>query len=93
MLANVLPNMIAASLSPFDELSAADAKREALGYLREAFAEAMLSGVEADCFAQAALFTAFQELVDGYGEDAVAEFAERLPERIRCGEFTVGLRQ
>jgi hypothetical protein len=74
------------------ELSAADEKREALNYLTEAFAEALLAGIEGDCFAHAALFTAFQELVDTYGEDAVADFAEGLPERIRNGEFTLANR-
>lgn len=76
-----------------EDMSAADEKRAALTYVHEAFAEAVLSGVEADCFAQAALFTAFQELVDTYGEEAVAQYAGRLPERIRCGEFSCGLRQ
>ena len=76
-----------------EDLAAADEKRAALTYVHEAFAEAVLSGVEADCFAQAALFTAFQELVDTYGEEAVAQYASRLPERIRHGEFTCGLRQ
>ena len=52
-----------------------------------------MAGIESDCFAQAALFTALQELVDAYGEEAVAIFAERLPERIRHGEFSVRLRQ
>ncbi len=75
-----------------EELTAADEKREALNYLTEAFAEALLAGVEGDCFAHAALFTAFQELVDTYGEEAVATFAEGLPERIRNGEFTLANR-
>ena len=48
-----------------------------------------MDGIEADCFAQAALFAAFQELTDTYGEEATAVFAEKLPERIRHGEFTV----
>ncbi len=74
---------------PLDELAAADERRAALGYVTEAFAEAVLAGIEGDCFAHAALFAAFQELVDTYGEEAVATFAERLPERVRHGEFTV----
>ncbi|MBK9083419.1 MAG: hypothetical protein IPL88_15700 [Rhizobiales bacterium] len=81
------------ALPRIEDLSAAEEKRAALSYVNEAFAEAILSGVEADCFAQAAIFTALQELVETYGEEAVAHFAERLPERIRCGEFSVGLRQ
>ncbi len=71
------------------EDSAADERRAALGFVTEAFAEAILSGLETDSFAHAAMFAAFQELVGVYGEDAVAEFAERLPARIRQGEFSV----
>jgi hypothetical protein len=40
--------------------------------------------------AQAALFAAFHELVAIYGEEAVAEYAEGLPERIRGGQFSSG---
>jgi hypothetical protein len=72
---------------------AADDRRVALAYVAEAFAEATLDGIEEDCFVQAALFTAFQTLVDIYGEDAVATFAERLPERVRQGEFSIATRQ
>ena len=78
---------------PFVEITAADEKRAALAYVTEAFAEAILDGIEADCFAQAALFTAFQELVVTFGEDAVAAYCERLPERVRHGEFSVAVKQ
>jgi len=72
-----------------DEPSAAEERRAALGYVTEAFAEALLSGLEPDSFAHAALFTALQELVATYGEEAVAEFAEKLPRRIAEGEFSI----
>ena len=81
MIHNLLPD--------FDDASAADDRRAALGFVTEAFAEAILAGLEGDSFAHAALFAAFQELVAVYGEDAVAVFAERLPERVRHGEFSV----
>ena len=74
------------------EETAAEERRAALGYVTEAFAEATLAGIEGDCFAHAALFTAFSELVTTYGEEAVAQFAERLPRRIRDGEFSVATR-
>jgi len=64
-------------------------KRVALGYLREAWAEARLDGIDSDCLAQACLFTALAELVSTYGEEAAATFAERLGTRIRNGEFSV----
>jgi hypothetical protein len=76
-----------------DFFDTTDERRAALAYVAEAFAEATLDGIEEDCFVQAALFTAFQTLVDIYGEDAAATFAERLPERIRQGEFSVVTRQ
>ncbi len=76
-----------------DRQDAADERRVALAYVAEAFAEATLDGVEEDCFVQAALFTAFQTLVELYGEEPVAVFAERLPERIRQGEFSTATRQ
>lgn len=72
-----------------EDHAASDEKRRALGFLNEAFAESILAGLDADCFAQAALFTALQEFVETYGEEAVAQFAGRLPDRIRRGEFSV----
>jgi len=71
-----------------DELSAADARRAALSYVSEAFAEALLDGIDVDSFADAALCAAFRELVVAYGEERAACLAERLPERVRQGEFS-----
>lgn len=75
-----------------DELAASDERRAALNYVTEAFAEAVRDGIESDCFAQAALFAAFRELVATYGEEAVAKYAENFPERIRNGAFTTASR-
>jgi len=72
--------------------SASDEKRAALSYVNEAFAEALRDGIEADCFVQAALFTALQELVATYGEEQVAKYTETMPERLRAGEFTLATR-
>ncbi len=75
-----------------DDSSAAgseDERRAALGYLSEAWEEARLEGIDGDCLAQVALFTALNELVSTYGEEATAKFAEGLGKRIRHGEFTV----
>jgi hypothetical protein len=65
-------------------------KQAALSYVVEAFAEAELDGLDGDCMAQAALFAAFMELVGAYGEEAVARYAETLPERVRAGGFSPG---
>ena len=75
--------------SEIDDPGAAEDRRVALGYVTEAFAEAILAGIESDSFAHAALFAAFQELVSVYGEEAVAQFAEGLGARIRQGEFSI----
>ncbi|TLG76942.1 hypothetical protein [Methylocystis sp. B8] len=72
--------------------SGAEQQRAALAYVTEAFAEAILAGIEGDSFAHAALSAALRELVATYGEEAVAAFAEGLPARLRSGEFTTGLR-
>jgi hypothetical protein len=76
-----------------DELSKADARRAALHYVSEAFAEALLDGIDVDLFAEAALCAAFRELVAVHGEEKAATFAERLSERVRQGEFSVAPRQ
>jgi hypothetical protein len=81
------------AVPPSVEISGAeDERRAALAYVTEAFAEAILAGIESESFAHAALFAALQELVETYGEEAVAAFAGRLPERIRAGEFTVAMK-
>ncbi|PAY03586.1 MULTISPECIES: hypothetical protein [Bradyrhizobium] len=66
-------------------------KQAALSYLNEAWAEARHDGVDGDCLAQASLFAALAELVNTYGEDAVAKFAEGLAARVRNGEFSLAL--
>jgi hypothetical protein len=66
-----------------------DQKRLALFYVREAWAEGRLDGIDGDCLAQVCLFAAFAELVATYGEDAAARYAEALPARIRNGEFSI----
>ena len=67
-------------------------KRATLGYLHEAWAEALpRDGIDGDCLAQACLFTAFAEFVTTYGEEAAARFAEGLAVRIRNGEFSLGM--
>lgn len=67
-------------------------KRAALGYVTEAFAEAELDGLDSDYVVQAALFEAFRHLVDLYGEEQTATYAEAFPDRIRGGAFSVAPR-
>jgi hypothetical protein len=72
-----------------DPVNDQEQKRVALGYLQEAWAEAILDGVDGDCLAQASLFMTLAELVGTYGEEAAAEYAARLAARIRNGEFSL----
>ncbi len=71
---------------------AGSAKRAALGYVAAAFAEAELDGLDSDFVVQAALFEAFRHLVELYGEEQTATYAESLPDRIRGGGFSVAPR-
>lgn len=71
------------------ELAIAEKKRVALTYLIEAWEEAIAEGVDPEILAHTALFAAFSDLISTYGEEPVAVLAERLPERIRAGEFTL----
>jgi hypothetical protein len=81
----IAPNVNAAR----EPASDTEQKQIALSYLLEAWHEARLEGVDGDCLAQASLFSALSELVNTYGEDATAKYAEGLPARIRNGEFSV----
>ncbi|MCX5512316.1 hypothetical protein C3941_09630 [Kaistia algarum] len=72
-----------------DAIEIAEQKRAALAYLTEAWDEAIAEGIEPDILAHAALFTALADLIDTYGEDAVADLTESLPGRVKRGEFTL----
>lgn len=80
-------------MSEFDEaedVPIAEQKKVALAYLSQAWGDAVADGVESDVLAHAALFTALSDLVASYGEDAVAELAASLKDRIHNREFTIG---
>jgi hypothetical protein len=81
--------MVTRNLSAQGMLSDSEQKQAALSYLHEAWAEASHDGIDADCIAQACLFSALSEMVATYGEEATAKFAEGLSERIIRGEFSV----
>lgn len=66
-----------------------DQKEAALGYILDAWEEALLDGIDPMMLANAALFAAVADLITIYGEEAVARMAEGLPRRIRHGEFTL----
>lgn len=72
-----------------DEGSIEEQKRAALEYLRDAWQDALAHGIDPDILANAALFQAFTDLVECYGESPVAEFASKLPNKIQRGDFTL----
>jgi hypothetical protein len=88
-MVKVRANMFTTTQEADERAEAADERRAALAYVGEAFAEATLDGIEEACFAQAALFTAFEAMVRNFGEDSVATFAEGLAQRVRHGEFSI----
>ena len=64
-------------------------KQAALRYILDAWEEALHDGIEPEMLANAALFAALTDLIDAYGEDAVAKMTNGLSRRIRHGEFTL----
>ena len=72
-----------------DEYNIADQKQDAYQRLSEAWQEALFAGIEPDVLAHTALFAALSDLVDTYGEDAVATYTSKLAERVNRGEFSL----
>ncbi len=70
----------------------ADQKRAAYEMIADAMADAEAEGIEHAIVSQAALFAVFTDMVATWGEAAVAELAERLPQRLIAGEFTLDRR-
>jgi hypothetical protein len=72
------------------ESDTGDAQRHAaLRYILDAWEEALSDGIEPEMLANAALFAALADLIDVYGEDAVAKMTSGLWRRIHHGEFTL----
>ncbi|HEX7774985.1 MAG TPA: hypothetical protein VF449_00495 [Parvibaculum sp.] len=64
-------------------------RRMALQNILDAWDEALAEGVGADILATTAIFAALSDMVEAYGEEAVAEMAAGLADRVRQGEFTL----
>ena len=64
-------------------------KGRALQLILDAWDAAVAEGAEAEVIASVAIYAALADMVDRYGEDAVAEFCASLPDRTRRGEFTL----
>jgi hypothetical protein len=66
-----------------------DKKGRALQLVLDAWEKALAEGAEPEVIASVAIYAALADMVDRYGEEAVAEFCVSLPERARNGEFTL----
>ena len=62
--------------------------RDALGYLMQAWEEALAEGVPNQSLAYSALFVALSDLVTVYGESAVGDLMDSLGSKVRVGAFT-----
>jgi hypothetical protein len=65
-----------------------DQKNAALGYITEAWIEAVKDGLDPECVAEAALEAAVRELVALRGEARVTSLIETLGPRVGRGEFS-----
>jgi hypothetical protein len=66
-----------------------DHKGRALELILDAWDQAIADGAEPEVIASVAIYAALADMVDRFGEDAVAEFCASFPERVRRGEFTL----
>ncbi len=65
------------------------AKTRALELIVTAWEEALSEGADPEMVASVAIYAALADMIDRYGEEAVAEFSATLPARVRAGEFTL----
>ena len=66
---------------------------QALRLILAAWDEGEETGVAPEMMAYAALFTALSDLIDIYGETAVATLARGLEQRVLLGEFSMSQTQ
>ncbi len=73
----------------YDLMQLNDPSLAALGIVLAAWEDGTDAGIPPQMMAYAALFTALSDLVESYGEEAVADLTQALAERVRTGEFTL----
>ena len=64
-------------------------KARALELILTAWDQALADGADPEMVASVAIYAALADMVDRYGEEAVAEFCATLPKRVRGSEFTL----
>lgn len=66
-----------------------DLKARALDRFLDAWEQGLRDGAEPEVLASVSIFAALADMVERFGEEAVAEFCATLPGRVRSGEFTL----
>jgi hypothetical protein len=74
-------------VSDIDALIREEKRLTALESQSEAWAEGISAGIEPEILAEAALATAFAELLRSGGEDEALALLDRMRERVIAGEF------
>ncbi|MEP2943638.1 MAG: hypothetical protein ABJM86_00085 [Hyphomicrobiales bacterium] len=77
------------TVSNDNDKTVAEKKRAALDLVLDAWSVGIEKGIDGEILAHASLFAALSDLIELYGEEAVANLAARLPQRIHNGEFTL----
>jgi hypothetical protein len=75
------------SVSDIDALIREEKRLTALESQSEAWAEGISAGIEPEILAEAALATAFAELLRSDGEQGALALLDRMRERVIAGEF------
>ena len=75
------------SVSDLDALVREEKRLTAVECHNEAWAEGLSAGIEAEIIAEAALATAFAEILRNNGEDAALALLDRMREKVVAGEF------
>lgn len=70
-------------------MDADEQKALALDLILDAWDKALAAGVEPEVLASVGIYASFVDMIDRFGDEAVADFAATLPDRIRAGEFTL----
>lgn len=75
-------------MSQSDVTPAEDDSHRAFALIEAAWLEGEETGVPTEMLAYASIFAAMRGLVGRFGEDAVADLARRLEQRVQLGEFS-----
>lgn len=75
------------SASELDALVREEKRLTAMESHEEAWADSVSAGIEAEIVAEAALSTAFSEILRSSGEHAVLMLIDRMREKVIAGEF------